>query len=69
MDVVVVVVVGGVVVAGGVEDKAVAGVRITALLQMQMWSLIHSVVQVVDQLCNTQSVVEPRMMTLLVNRG
>ena len=63
------VVVGGVVVMGGVEDKAVAEVRITTLLQMQMWSLIHAVVQVVDQLCNAQSVVEPRMMTLLVNRG
>ena len=60
---------GRVVVTGGVEDKAVAGVRITTLLQMQMWSLIHAVVQVVDQLCNAQSVVEPRMMTLLVNRG
>ena len=51
-------------VAGRVKDKAVAGVRITALLQMQMWSLIHAVVQVVDQLCNAQSVVELRMMTL-----
>ena len=53
---------GGVMVAGGVEDKAVAGVRITAL-QMQMLSLIHAVVQVVDQLCIAQGVVEPRMMT------
>ena len=36
----------GVVVAGRVEDKAVAGVGVS-LLQMQMWSLIHTVVQVV----------------------